>query len=86
MTEQPRMFTAPVTGRYHFVGGQEPHLVEDCTAVCSKPFDGRFVAVPGVFQSVEFDVVAGSTVGFMNSGIAVEIPEDTLAIAYHHGQ
>jgi hypothetical protein len=35
MTEQPRTFTAPVSGRYHVVSGQEPHLAQDCTETCS---------------------------------------------------
>lgn len=35
MTELPRTFTAPVSGRYHVVSGQEPHLAQDCTETCS---------------------------------------------------
>lgn len=34
-TDQPRTWTAPVSGRYHFVSGREPHLVEDCTEECA---------------------------------------------------
>lgn len=34
MSEQPGMFTAPESGRYHVVSGQEPHLARDCTGEC----------------------------------------------------
>lgn len=33
--DQPRTWTAPVSGRYHVVSGREPHLVENCTEECA---------------------------------------------------
>lgn len=68
MTDQPRTFTAPVTGRYHFVGSRDPHLAEECDGQCPL--------------GVAFNVMDGSTVGFMNSGTATVIPADASAVAY----
>lgn len=82
MTEQPRTFTAPVAGRYHFLSGQEPHLVADCTEACRQPFDGRFVAEPGMYQTFELSLGAGSSVAFENSGGFVEAPTTTTAIPF----
>lgn len=36
MTNDRRVFTAPVSGRYHVVSGQEPHLAENCTDRCRQ--------------------------------------------------
>lgn len=49
MTEQPRTFTAPVAGRYHFVSGEEPHLAEDCP--------GCINVEPGERVTVELETV-----------------------------
>jgi len=56
MTEQPRTFTAPTSGRYHFVSGQEPHLAEDCAEACGACGG----AGAGDRQVIKFETVPAS--------------------------
>lgn len=35
VADGPPTWTAPVSGRYHFVSGRELHLVENCTEECA---------------------------------------------------
>lgn len=62
MTEQPSTFTAPATGRYHFVSGQEPHLVEGCTDECQI--------------GSAFSRTAGSTVELSSRGMPADMSVD----------
>lgn len=68
MDEKPKLFIVSETGSYHFIGGQEPHLVEHCTAECE----------PGAV----FEAMAGSTLGFQNSGCFVDMPTTTTTITF----
>ena len=65
MTEHST-FTAPESGRYHAVSGQEPHLIADCGDECQ---------IGSLFSRT-----AGSTSTFSDRGMTAElnIPMDRL--------